>query len=231
MSTCSRCGNPVEFKYVNGRCIPLHLYGGCIGSGNSVVNDYSGYNTSYESTCFCTNCPECGEEVFFIRHNGGSVWIDPPLGPPWYKHGCFDQSSSNSTVRPSLASSYKLSDEFFLENRELIVGVVNTTYCDYLKTYTEITLETGRSEKIDLKIKNNAGFLLGRLCIYNESDRIIWALEEPNYKFEIYVPPSPKPKSKSNTHDNHELIKCPECGVSLNPKNLNKHLRRQHGQS
>src|SRR5690606_41639131 len=98
MSTCSRCGNPVEFRYVNGRCIPLHLYGGCTGEGKSRVNDYSGYNTSYESTCFSTNCPECGDEVFFIRYNGGSVWIDPPLGPPWYKHGCFDNRSEERRV-------------------------------------------------------------------------------------------------------------------------------------
>lgn len=213
MTTCSRCGNPVEFRYVNGRCIPLHLYGGCIGSGNSGVNDYSGYNTAYESTCFCTNCPECGEEVFFIRHNGGSVWIDPPLGAPWYKHGCFDKPSPRSKVRPSLASSYKISEEFLLKNGELIVGIVKSTHVDYLKTYTDITLETGSSEKIDLKIKNNAGFLIGRLCIYNELERVVWPLEEPSYKFEL-------------AH-----IKCPECGVPLNPKNLDKHLRRQHGHS
>jgi hypothetical protein len=27
--------------------------------------------------------------VFFIRHNGGNVWVDPPLGWPWPKHSCF----------------------------------------------------------------------------------------------------------------------------------------------
>lgn len=232
MSTCSRCGNPVEFRYVNGRCIPLHLYGGCIGSGNSSVNDYSGYNTSYDSTCFCTNCPECGEDVFFIRHNGGSVWIDPPLGPPWYKHGCFEQPSSTPTVRPNLVSSYKISDEFLLEDRELIVGIVKTTYVDYLKTHTDITLEAGSSENLNLKVKNNAGFLLGRLCIYNELEGVIWPLEEPGYKFEIYASPTLKATPKNSIkNNNNELIKCPECGVPLNPKNLNKHLRRQHGHS
>jgi len=28
--------------------------------------------------------------VYFVRHNGGSVWFDE-LGPPWPKHGCFDE--------------------------------------------------------------------------------------------------------------------------------------------
>jgi hypothetical protein len=37
-----------------------------------------------------TNCPVCGEAVFFIRHNGESVWVDD-LGSPWPKHGCFDE--------------------------------------------------------------------------------------------------------------------------------------------
>src|SRR5437867_9011938 len=37
-----------------------------------------------------SHCPECGADVFFIRHNGGSVWVDE-LGWPWPKHACFDQ--------------------------------------------------------------------------------------------------------------------------------------------
>ena len=49
----------------------------------------------WESSDFCgpSRCPKCGADVFFIRHNGGSVWVDE-LGWPWPKHGCFDDSSS-----------------------------------------------------------------------------------------------------------------------------------------
>jgi hypothetical protein len=39
--------------------------------------------------CNQASCPICGEGVFFVRHNGGSVWFDS-LGQPWPKHGCFD---------------------------------------------------------------------------------------------------------------------------------------------
>lgn len=161
MSTCSRCGNPVEFRYVNGRCVPLHLEGGCIGEGNSQVNDFSGYNISYESTCFCTSCPECGEEVFYIRHNGGSVWIDPPLGPPWYKHGCFENTDTPNR-RLTLATSYEIGALESTGGNTLIIGIVKSTRTDYLKTYTDIVIETGKSEKLKIQIKNNAGFLLGR---------------------------------------------------------------------
>jgi len=223
MSTCSRCGNTVEFRYVNGRCIPLHLYGAsCIGEGNSRANDYSGYKTSDKSTCFCTTCPECGDEVFFIRHNNGSVWINPPLGPPWYKHACFDEPTS-STSKSSIASSYKIKfseTESGIESN-LIIGIVKSTYVDYFKTHTDLVLETGKSERIELKIKNNAGFLLGKLCVFDKESKTIWPIEEPTYIFELYE--SPK--------EARELINCPECNIKLNPKNLNKHLRRQHGRS
>lgn len=41
-----------------------------------------------EDFCRPTTCPQCGHSVFFIRHNGGSIWIEA-LGSPWPKHPCF----------------------------------------------------------------------------------------------------------------------------------------------
>lgn len=41
--------------------------------------------------CVKTKCPYCEEYVFFVRHNGGSVWFDE-LGKPWPKHDCFYES-------------------------------------------------------------------------------------------------------------------------------------------
>lgn len=54
----------------------------------------------YESSDFCrqTRCPKCGADVFFLRHNEGSVWVDE-LGWPWPKHGCFDDSGSATGYR------------------------------------------------------------------------------------------------------------------------------------
>jgi hypothetical protein len=85
-----------------------HLGGGGGWSGDyttPTIESFSyreGALTTYrfESDFCCpTNCPKCGAEVFFIRHNGGSVWVDPPLGWPWPKHGCFDDSSSTTGYR------------------------------------------------------------------------------------------------------------------------------------
>lgn len=41
-----------------------------------------------ESAAFSTTCPRCGARIYFVRHNGGCVYVDE-LGWPWPKHGCF----------------------------------------------------------------------------------------------------------------------------------------------
>src|SRR5437868_7304972 len=51
--------------------------------------------------CRSTACPICGAAVFFVRHNGGSVWFDE-LGPPWDKHGCFDDEPVGRGLRTRL---------------------------------------------------------------------------------------------------------------------------------
>lgn len=57
----------------------------------------------YRDDDFCrpTSCPICGADVFFVRHNGGSVWFDE-LGLPWPKHACFDDDVAGSSLRGRL---------------------------------------------------------------------------------------------------------------------------------
>lgn len=219
MATCSRCGNPVEFRYVDGRCIPYHFYGNCIGSGGSNATDFSGYNISRESTCFGTHCPKCGCEVFFIRHNGGSVWIDPPLGPPWYKHSCFDVSPESKQQR-SLSEEYRLSIPNTQNEKktELAIGVVKSTRVDVYKRFTDIHFETGKNEVRNIRLRHNAGFLLGKLCVYEEISSEVFPLEEPQYVYSVY---------KAPTLD-ADLVRCPECGIPVNLSEIENHLRLKH---
>lgn len=233
MSTCDKCGNPIEFRYVNGRCIPLHLYGGCIGS-SSKATDYSGYNTSYESCCFGTTCPKCGDGVFFVRHNGGSVWLDPPLGWPWYKHGCFYQDEIASGSYESTLVVSKI-DKGVTENTDLEIGVVKRTWVEPNKNYTDIVLDVGETETKEIRVKNNAGFLIGKLCALNEKSEEIWPFYEPEYLFTLYdpekhkyvvPPPIVKPEKKSNIVPGYEFVKCPICNQQLFKKSLKKHIRK-----
>lgn len=48
---------------------------------------------SSDTACSNAHCPKCGKSVYFIRHNGGCVWLDG-LGWPWPKHACYLEEAS-----------------------------------------------------------------------------------------------------------------------------------------
>ena len=79
--TCQFCGGEIRFRMIQGVCVPLHA-----GSEQCITNGNSGR----PDECHQTACPICGASIFFVRHNGGTVWFDD-LGQPWDKHGCFAQ--------------------------------------------------------------------------------------------------------------------------------------------
>lgn len=88
MSSCKHCGQEITFRYVDGRKVPIHLDGGwCAGHLATLWSD-----PRADGECRRAKCPRCGGDVFFVRHNGGSVWLDE-LGWPWPKHGCFAEPS------------------------------------------------------------------------------------------------------------------------------------------
>jgi hypothetical protein len=58
--------------------------------GSDTLSTTSSHDWEERDFTHPTSCPECGAEVYFIRHNGGSVWVDE-LGWPWPRHGCFDK--------------------------------------------------------------------------------------------------------------------------------------------
>ncbi len=49
------------------------------------------YEGDIADVCKPTVCKTCGAEIYFVRNNGGSVWLDE-LGWPWPKHPCFYDS-------------------------------------------------------------------------------------------------------------------------------------------
>ena len=63
------------------------------GGNNTYTNNQNRERfKSYKDITKKTSCPICKQPVYFIRHNGGSVYVDE-LGWPWPKHGCFDNSN------------------------------------------------------------------------------------------------------------------------------------------
>ncbi|WP_105435882.1 hypothetical protein [Neorhizobium tomejilense] len=92
MPYCDYCGQAIVIRRIGGRAIPIHLNGSCSGVSTSSKPGYR--SNSSDSCCRLTKCPRCGDSVLFIRHNGGSVYIEPPPGPPWPRHEkCFPRES------------------------------------------------------------------------------------------------------------------------------------------
>lgn len=89
MSTCKYCGQEILFRFVEGKRTPIHLDGGwCAGYP---ITQWA--EAQSDGLCRKTRCPRCDGDVFFVRHNGGSVWLDE-LGWPWPKHECFSSEPS-----------------------------------------------------------------------------------------------------------------------------------------
>lgn len=108
---CYRCGEEIEFRVIDGQTRPMGCQCGSGGSGWSDSN-----TSSYASYPFTrcaswasdhgdhggnSKCPWCGEQVWFVRHNGGCVYLDG-LGPPWPVHACFDDYRSEIAERSRL---------------------------------------------------------------------------------------------------------------------------------
>jgi hypothetical protein len=85
MANCKFCGDEIEFRTIRGRAIPLH-------SCESTFVETASTRRDNQDCCHRTLCPRCRMRyVFFVRHNGGSVWFDY-LGPPWQQHSCFEET-------------------------------------------------------------------------------------------------------------------------------------------
>ena len=249
MSICDRCGSPITFRHVDGRAIPIHSGGGCRGA-NSRAATFSGNNASQESTSFATSCPKCGEEVYFVRHNGGSVWLDPPLGSPWYKHFCFDSDYKLNHKQQNLLKEYDIN---YPKSENLILGVVKQTTHQKNKRFidsTDIFMVVGDQEELYVEAKNNAGFLLGKLCLLDKQEKLIWPIAEKSYRFAVLSTKDQRQIEQERKREidretdleiRREIIRskklgvqarlmaCPVCNAMLNPKNYKKHLREQHG--
>ena len=61
------------------------------GFGHFVETTKQGFSLRDQTNLCCpSKCRHCGAAVYFVRHNGGSVWFDE-LGKPWRKHPCYDK--------------------------------------------------------------------------------------------------------------------------------------------
>ena len=228
MSRCSRCGNTVSFRVLAGEVVPIHDSGRCAGP----VEKTHGKFFSPDACCRLSACPICGRDAYFVRSNGGAVWFDPPLGPPWPKHGCFDTTG----IRESEV------DDFGRQSDHIFYGVVDwldasdSGFKPPLEAWTDISI-VNEDEKKEIRIKNNGKFLLGRLCAFDSSLGVVWAIEYPEFLFKTVEKPCYLEIKSSSIACREEcaelvespLVPCKLCGTRLSRRNVERHMEKMHG--
>lgn len=84
--SCQLCGGGIVFRTIHGRCVPLHI------GETSCPGSTGRKDREPQEGLIATKCPRCKQQVFFLRHNGGSVWLDE-IPWPWPKHSCFQEEA------------------------------------------------------------------------------------------------------------------------------------------
>lgn len=106
-SNCKYCYEKIVWAQMSeGQWLPMDPeVGGKHDCGVSPPTPARSTVWRYRDDDFCrpTSCPRCGAKVFFVRHNGGSIWFDE-LGFPWPKHASFDDDDRSRGLRGELVS-------------------------------------------------------------------------------------------------------------------------------
>jgi hypothetical protein len=107
----------------------------------------------------------------------------------------------------------------------LIIGIVKEAEVSATKRCSLINIEAGKNKNIVLLIKNNAGFLVGRLILYDQHGKSVSLAENDSYTFSVIARLKPKlvrPKSLALQ------IECSECFDKVKAADIPEHLKRQH---
>ena len=127
-----------------------HRGGGTPDGPPNLFNYRTSRRWSGDDFCHPTKCPECGAKVYFIRHNGGSVWVDE-LGWPWPTHPCFEKESQTDTALQLLL-------QFAPSTEQPVPGIILQAALDGTKTivYLEVRCETLERVSIEFKFDDLA---------------------------------------------------------------------------
>ena len=219
---CNYCGGAIVFRHRGGALGIIHIDGThCEGSGRT--NFTPQLVSSTESECRPTNCPRCGDEVFFIRHNGGSVWIEPPLGSPWEKHGCM--YDGDTLVRRSLGpligkkrrADFGGTDETYLAVVKFVEASANQK-----ATLAKTIIPSGDS--ILILLKGDARRLVGELIIVDEGRSEVRSVADEIKAWKVVGPTS---LDGSEAINSTSLV-CPACMAHISVSGIRQHFTQLH---
>jgi hypothetical protein len=113
----------------------------------------------------------------------------------------------------------------FRQRDGLILGIVKEAEASASKRCSLVNIETGKDVSIILLMKNNAGFLVGRLVLYDQRGKSVSWVENDSYTFGVIARLKPRlvrPGSLALR------IECPECINMITVGGIPEHLKRQH---
>lgn len=160
MAKCYNCGGEIIFRVIDGKSTPIHTASSNGWCGNDLHKSDSVKSITFDNFCTPTNCPECGDGVFFLRHNGGSVWVDF-LGKPWTKHACFDKNSEPQWIKQIRDKSASLNLP--------IAGVVFSSARTNKGIQLVINGQKSSWYEIVIKSQNTSEFFIGKLVLIDTS--------------------------------------------------------------
>lgn len=112
--------------------------------GNFSWLSASPYCIHEDGFCRKTSCPKCGcTPVYFIRHNGGCVWVNS-LGIPWPKHECMIPHENKMAFR-------------LYDSIQLVASASN----DYLLAYVKRVATMTGLGYLSLTVRSMSGQTLG----------------------------------------------------------------------
>jgi hypothetical protein len=74
-------------------------------------------------------------------------------------------------------------------------------------------------------MKNNAGFLVGRLALYDQRGKSVSWVENDSYTFRVIARLKPRPVRPGSLALH---IECPECIDKITASDISEHLKQQH---
>lgn len=197
------------FRRINGRVVPLQVD---TIQKDSKVGLIRELKSNKPSSVGKTNCPICDESVYFLRANGGCLWVEE-LGYPWEKHSCMsnmikEKDKKNKYIPSGYVSIDKIKE---LYSKSAVLGVI--CQINFYKTINgnnvALFLKT-KSDKVKVVLvdglNNNMDSWLDELCVITSqcikqfrdgslSIKCLDILSLADFEKQIMVQKYPQPRS------------------------------------
>ena len=227
MSSCQYCGGEIIFRNIDGVTTPIRLSCTCGGWAESESKSKSKSVQFKDEGDYCrpTRCPECDDNVFFIRHNGGSVWVDE-LGWPWPKHPCFDSMPDAAPLKTlQMTASHLVGATGAVVTRVTFVQNDNGCVAEIAKPGAgkELWIVHGISAQ---------SRLVGALVVFSSEERKIivpgigtYDISEPAVRCLVCNAPVLRRLISQHLAEKHGVEFCPTCRTLVGSREIDAHLR------